>query len=46
MGEFPESPRSSVIPAQNDFLFNYPYIHLLEFSHDPAEQSRLSRSLG
>jgi hypothetical protein len=46
MGEFPESPHSSVIPAQNDFLFNQPHIHLLEFSHDPAEQSRLSRSLG
>jgi hypothetical protein len=42
MREFPETRHSSAIPAQNDFLFNYPHIHLLEFSHDPTGQSRVS----
>jgi hypothetical protein len=46
MGGFPESLNSSVIAVQNDFLFNQPCPSLLKFSHDPAGQSRLGRSLG
>ena len=39
MGGFPESMNYSAIPVQNDFLFNQPHIHLLEFSHDPTGHS-------
>jgi hypothetical protein len=42
MREFPEFQHSSALPAQNDFLFNYRYIGLLEFSHDPTGQSGVS----
>jgi hypothetical protein len=40
--KFPESNCSSGLATQNDFLFNYPHIHLLEFSHDPTGQSHVS----
>jgi len=40
--KFPESNCSSGLATQNDFLFNYPRIHLLEFSHDPTGQSHVS----
>jgi hypothetical protein len=46
MRGFLESLHSSVIAVQNYFLFNQPYIRLLEFSHDPTGQSPLGRSLG
>jgi hypothetical protein len=39
---FPESNCSSGFSMQNDFLFNYPRIDLLEFSHDPTGQSHVS----
>ena len=42
MGGFPESMNYSAIPVHNDFLFNQPHIHLLEFSHDPTRQFRVS----
>ena len=42
MGGFPESMNYSAIPVQNDFLFNYRYIGLLEFSHDLTRQFRVS----
>jgi hypothetical protein len=46
MLQFPESRYSSALPAQNDFLFHYACIRLLEFSHDPTGQFRVSWSLG
>ena len=42
MQEFPESRYYSALPEQNDFLFNYRYIGLLEFSHDLTRQFRVS----
>jgi hypothetical protein len=39
MGGFPESMNYSAIPVQNDFLFNQPHNHLLEFSRDPTGHS-------